>query len=38
MKKIILVFDGIHYSKGAFDFARELNELSPVFITAVFVP
>ena len=38
MKKIIVVFDGIHYSKGAFNFARELNELSPVFITAVFVP
>jgi len=38
MKKIIVVFDGIHYSKGAFDFARELNELNPVFITAVFAP
>lgn len=38
MKKIMLVFDGNHFSEGAFEFARQLNELQPVFITGVFLP
>jgi nucleotide-binding universal stress UspA family protein len=38
MKKIILAFDGIHFSEGAFEFARELNGLQPILLTAVFLP
>lgn len=38
MKKIILAFDGAHFSKGAFDFARQLNELEPILLTGVFLP
>lgn len=38
MKKILLVFDGPHFSTGAFDFACRLNEISPVAVTGVFLP
>jgi nucleotide-binding universal stress UspA family protein len=38
MKKILIAFDGIHYSKGAFEFARRLNELQPILLTGVFLP
>src|SRR5688572_22369453 len=38
MKKIILAFDGTHFSEGAFEFARELNELQPVLLAGVFLP
>lgn len=38
MKKIILAFDGIHFSEGAFEFARRLNELQPVLLTGIFFP
>lgn len=38
MKKILLAFDGTHFSEGSFEFARSLNEKEPVLITAVFVP
>ena len=38
MKKILLAFDGAHFSEGAFEFARKLNELSPVELTGVFLP
>ena len=38
MKKILLVFDGNHFSEGAFAFARELNEKNPVLLTGVFLP
>jgi len=38
MKKILLPFDGIHFSNGAFDFARRLNLLSPILLTGLFVP
>jgi len=38
MKKIILAFDGHHFSDGAFEFARRLNKLSPVLLTGVFLP
>ena len=38
MKKILLVFDGNHFSEGAFAFARELNEKSPILLTGVFLP
>ena len=38
MKKILLAFDGIHFSGGAFDFARRMNELNPVLLTGIFLP
>ncbi len=38
MKKIIIAFDGAHFSEGAFEFARRLNELNPVLLTGVFLP
>src|SRR5690349_12048523 len=38
MKKIILAFDGTHFSEGAFEFARRLNELQPILLTGVFLP
>ena len=38
MKKVLLAFDGAHFSDGAFEFARRLNELSPILLTGVFLP
>jgi hypothetical protein len=38
MKKVVLVFDGINFSKGAFEFAKNMNEQEPVLITGVFLP
>jgi nucleotide-binding universal stress UspA family protein len=38
MKKILLAFDGPHFSEGAFEFARKLNELSPILLTGIFLP
>lgn len=38
MKKIIIAFTGNHFSDGAFEFARRLNELQPILLTGVFVP
>jgi nucleotide-binding universal stress UspA family protein len=38
MKKIIIAFDNTHFSAGAFDFARKLNELQPVLLTGIFLP
>ena len=38
MKKILLAFDGVQFSKAAFDFARQLNDLHPIFLTGVFIP
>ncbi len=38
MKKIIIAFDGINFSEGAFEFARKLNELQPILLTGVFLP
>jgi len=38
MKKILLAFDGINFSEGAFEFVRKLNELQPVLLTGVFLP
>ncbi len=38
MKKILLAFDGTHFSEGAFEFAKQLNRLQPVMVTGVFVP
>lgn len=38
MRKILLAFDGTNFSKGAFEFAKRINELSPVLVTGVFLP
>ena len=38
MKKILLAFDGSRFSEGAFELARWLNNLQPVFLTGVFIP
>jgi nucleotide-binding universal stress UspA family protein len=38
MKKVLLAFDGKHFSEGAFEFARKLNELQPILLTGVFLP
>jgi hypothetical protein len=38
MKKILLAFDGAQFSEGAFDFARKMNETSPVLISGIFLP
>jgi len=38
MKKILLAFDGTHFSDGAFEFARRMNQSSPVLLTGVFLP
>ena len=38
MKKILLTFDGVHFSEGAFEFARRLNEQQRILITGVFLP
>lgn len=37
MKKILLVFDGNHFSDGAFQMATFLNEFEPILITGVFL-
>ena len=38
MKKILLAFDGGHFSEGAFEFARKLNERKRILLTGVFLP
>lgn len=38
MKKILLAFDGSHFSEGAFAFARTLNERKKILLTAAFLP
>ncbi|SFD83249.1 hypothetical protein SAMN05518672_103414 [Chitinophaga sp. CF118] len=38
MKKVLLSFDGNHYSEGAFEFARKMNELEPILLKGVFLP
>ena len=38
MKKILLAFDGEHFSEGAFEFGRSMNEMNHVMLTGVFLP
>lgn len=38
MKKIILAFEGTHFSEGAFEFARSINDKSPILLTGIFLP
>lgn len=38
MKKILLAFDGAHFSEGALLFAKKLNDKSPILLTGAFLP
>jgi hypothetical protein len=38
MKKILLVFDGTHFSEGAFEFVKEMNNRHPLLVTGIFLP
>lgn len=38
MKKVLLPFDGSHFSPGAFEFVRRMNEQSPILLVALFLP
>jgi nucleotide-binding universal stress UspA family protein len=38
MRKILIAFDGKHFSEGAFEFAKQLNEKNKILLTAVFLP
>lgn len=38
MKKIIIPFDGGHFSKGAFLFAQKLHQIRSILLTGVFLP
>jgi hypothetical protein len=38
MKKIIIPFDGGHFSKGAFEFANGLQTIKPVLLSGIFLP
>jgi nucleotide-binding universal stress UspA family protein len=38
MKKVIIPFDGDHFSIGAFDFAKRLNEMQPILLAGLFLP
>lgn len=38
MKKVVLAFDGTHFSDGAFEFARRLNEKQPLTVAGLFLP
>ena len=38
MKKILIAFDGHHFSQGAFDFVCNLNDREPLLVIGVFLP
>lgn len=38
MKKILLVFDGSHFSQGAFNYALHISKTQPILLTGVFLP
>ncbi|WP_298733413.1 universal stress protein [uncultured Chitinophaga sp.] len=38
MKKVLIAFDNGHFSEGAFEFARRMNEIEPILLTGVFLP
>lgn len=38
MKKILLAFDGNHFSEAALDFARKINEKEPILLVGAFLP
>ena len=38
MKKVLIVFDGIQFASGSFNFAKQLNESQPILLTGIFLP
>ncbi|WP_212003600.1 hypothetical protein [Chitinophaga sp. HK235] len=38
MKKILLAIDDGHFPEGAFEFARQMNEIEPIVLCGVFLP
>jgi len=38
MRKVVLPFDGMNFSRGAFEFARRMNEHAKILATGVFLP
>lgn len=38
MKKVLLAFDGVHFSEGAFEFAGRMNGANPILLTGLFLP
>jgi len=38
MKKVLIVFDGLHFAKSSFEFARQMNETQPILLTGLFLP
>jgi hypothetical protein len=38
MKKILIAFDGTHFSSGACEFALKLHQMQPLMLTGVFMP
>ncbi|RYG40009.1 MAG: universal stress protein [Chitinophagaceae bacterium] len=38
MKKVLLAFDGSHFSEAALDFAREMNAKQAILLTGAFLP
>lgn len=38
MKKVLIAFDGKHFSESAFAFVNQLNQKSPVLVTGIFLP
>jgi hypothetical protein len=37
MKKVIIPFDGVNFSKGAFEFASRLNQVEPILLAGLFL-
>jgi nucleotide-binding universal stress UspA family protein len=38
MRKILIAFDGNHFSEGAFEFARKLSKTESILLTGIFLP
>src|SRR5215831_931584 len=38
MKKVLIAFDDAHFSEGAFEVARNLNETEPILLVGFFLP
>ena len=38
MKKILLAFDGLHFSEGVFEFVKKMNDQQKVLATGIFLP
>lgn len=38
MKKVLIAFDGAHFSEGALEFARQLHQKDAIFLAGIFLP